>query len=94
MQQWTVDYDYINTMGMTLAKGRNFSKEFGTDSSAVILNEQAIKTLGFSDPVGKKYTACQRRWVHQCLYDHRRGERFSLRVFKKRYRYAWIVPGE
>lgn len=54
MQQWTVDYDYINTMGMTLAKGRNFSKEFGTDSSAVILNEQAIKTLGFSDPVGKK----------------------------------------
>ncbi|MGN6493731.1 MAG: ABC transporter permease [Agriterribacter sp.] len=54
MQQWQVDYDYLSTLGMTLVKGRNFSKEFGTDSSAVILNEKAVKILGFTDPVGKQ----------------------------------------
>mgnify|MGYP003693851059 CR=1 FL=1 len=34
MQNWQIDYDYIKTMGMQMIKGRNFSKEFGGDSSA------------------------------------------------------------
>lgn len=54
MQSWVVDYDYINTMGMQIIKGRNFSKDFGTDSTAVILNETAVKVLGYTDPIGKK----------------------------------------
>ncbi|MBS1620939.1 MAG: ABC transporter permease [Bacteroidetes bacterium] len=54
MQSWTVDYDYINTMGMQIIKGRNFSRDFGTDSSAVILNETAAKVLEFNDPIGKR----------------------------------------
>ncbi|MFT3750492.1 MAG: ABC transporter permease [Agriterribacter sp.] len=53
MQEWGVDYDYINTLGMTLIAGRNFSKDFGTDSLAVILNETTAKSLGYDDPVGK-----------------------------------------
>lgn len=54
MQTWTVDYDYIKTMGMKIIKGRNFSREFGSDSSAVIINETTAGFLGYPDPVGKK----------------------------------------
>ncbi len=54
MQTWAVDYDYIKTLGMQIAKGRNFSKDFGGDSSAVIINEATEKNLGWDDPIGKK----------------------------------------
>jgi putative ABC transport system permease protein len=54
MQTWTIDYDYINTLGMEIVKGRNFSREFGSDSSAVIINESTQKILGYTDPIGKK----------------------------------------
>jgi putative ABC transport system permease protein len=53
MGHWDVDYDYIKTLGMQIVKGRNFSKDFGTDSSAVIMNETAAKLFGYEDPVGK-----------------------------------------
>ncbi len=52
-QIWTVDENYIPTLGMQMAKGRNFSKQFLTDSSAVIINEAAAKLLGFADPINK-----------------------------------------
>jgi len=54
LQMWTVDADYIPTLGMTMAKGRNFSKQMLTDSGAVIINEAAAKLLGFPDPVNQK----------------------------------------
>ena len=57
MQSWKVDYDYLKTMGIQLSKGRNFSKEFGTDSSAVIINESTEKFLGFADPINKNIYA-------------------------------------
>jgi putative ABC transport system permease protein len=52
-QFWTVDENYIPTLGMQMAKGRNFSKQFLTDSSAIIVNEAAAKLLGFADPINK-----------------------------------------
>ena len=45
------DQNYIPTMGMQMAAGRNFSKDFLTDSSAVIINETAAKNLGFKNPL-------------------------------------------
>jgi putative ABC transport system permease protein len=45
-----VDENYIPTMGMQMAQGRNFSKDFPSDSLGVILNEAAVKILGFKDP--------------------------------------------
>jgi putative ABC transport system permease protein len=50
-----VDEEYIPTLGMQMATGRNFSKDMGTDSSAIILNEAAVKALGLNpnDAVGK-----------------------------------------
>jgi len=58
MQYWPVDYNYIPTMGMEIIKGRNFSRSFGSDSLGMILNETAVKSTGFKDPIGKKlYTS-------------------------------------
>src|SRR5689334_3448146 len=45
-----IDNDYIPTLGMEIKEGRNFSKDFPTDSLGVILNEAAVKVLGFKDP--------------------------------------------
>lgn len=53
IQTWRIDYDYIGTLGMKIIKGRNFSRDFGSDSSAVIINETAAKLWGLDDPVGK-----------------------------------------
>jgi putative ABC transport system permease protein len=46
-----VDQNFIPTLGMKMKTGRNFSKDFPTDSSAVIINETAAKLLGFKDPL-------------------------------------------
>ncbi len=45
-----VDENYIPTLGMEMEKGRNFSKDFPSDSTGIILNEAAVKVLGFKDP--------------------------------------------
>jgi putative ABC transport system permease protein len=51
-----VDYNFINTMGIKVLTGREFSQEFGSDlKQAVILNETAVKELGIPDPLGKQY---------------------------------------
>jgi putative ABC transport system permease protein len=55
IQNWRVDYDYIKTLGMKIKEGRDFSQEFPSDSSAVILNEAAIKTFNFpGDVIGSR----------------------------------------
>ncbi len=54
-EKWKVDYDYIPTMEMEIISGRNFSRDFPSDSSAVILNETAIRKFGFQgNPIGEK----------------------------------------
>lgn len=53
MQTWDVDDQYIPTLGMELVTGRNFSKEFPTDSNGIIINEAAARMYGFTDPIGK-----------------------------------------
>jgi putative ABC transport system permease protein len=55
VQGMFVDYDFLNTMGIDLIKGRDFSEEFGSDVKATILNEQAVKQLGIIDPIGKPF---------------------------------------
>ena len=53
-QIWPVDHDYISTLGMKILQGRDFSREFGSDSSGIILNETAVKIFGFDKPIGKR----------------------------------------
>lgn len=44
-----VDYDFIETYGMSLAEGRNFDKSFSSDVDACIINESAAKNFGITD---------------------------------------------
>ncbi len=49
-----VDTDYLKTMGIKLLQGRDFSADFGTDSSTNILITQSMaKKLGEANPIGK-----------------------------------------
>jgi putative ABC transport system permease protein len=52
-QIWRVDENYIPTLGMKMVQGRNFSKDFPTDSSAIIINEAFAKMIGFRDAINK-----------------------------------------
>jgi putative ABC transport system permease protein len=45
--RYEVDDHYIPTLGITMAAGRNFSPEYGSDSSAIIINETAAKAFGW-----------------------------------------------
>jgi len=47
-----VEYDYLQTLGLQLVAGRDFSRSFSTDSNAVIINELMAKELGEKDPIG------------------------------------------
>ncbi|WP_420320386.1 ABC transporter permease [Flagellimonas sp.] len=56
MSVYHIDEDYIPTMGMELTAGRNFSRDFGSDSTTAIINESAVKSLGLGkDPLGKTF---------------------------------------
>lgn len=47
--RYEVDENYLNTLGIQLLEGRNFSKEFGMDSVSVILNEAAVNAFGWKN---------------------------------------------
>ncbi len=57
MQTWWIDHDYMKTLGMEMIAGRNFSPDFGSDSSAIIINETTARILGYDNPVGQKLYA-------------------------------------
>jgi putative ABC transport system permease protein len=52
-QIWRIDENYIPALGMKMAMGRNFSADFPTDSSGIIINEAALKLFGFKDPLNR-----------------------------------------
>lgn len=48
-----VSYDFGKTVQWEIKAGRDFSREFATDSAAFIINESAAKFIGFEEPVGR-----------------------------------------
>jgi len=48
------DYDFMDVFGMKLKEGRQLSPQYGTDSSAVVINEALVRKLGWEEPLGKK----------------------------------------
>lgn len=48
------DYDYTATMGIRLLDGRDFSRDFKSDSSAVLINQAAADVMGMANPVGQE----------------------------------------
>ncbi len=49
-----VDYDFLNTYQIKMKEGRFFSRNITTDSSAIILNEAAVRKLNYTDPLNKR----------------------------------------
>ena len=54
MQNWVVDENYIPTLDIKMLQGRNFSPQFLTDSTGIIINEAAVKFLATKDIINKK----------------------------------------
>lgn len=49
-------YDFIKTNGIKLVEGRDFSKQFASDTAAVLLSSSAVRTMGLKYPIGKQVT--------------------------------------
>ena len=54
MSFMSTDYNFMKTMGIKLEDGRYFSKQFPSDTLAVVLNESAVKLFGLNKPIGKR----------------------------------------
>jgi putative ABC transport system permease protein len=59
--EWTTlrfcvgDHDYFDTLKLELVEGRLFSRELSSDTSAAVLNQEAVKVLDWKDPLGKQF---------------------------------------
>ena len=74
-----VGFDFVKTMGIELAMGRDFSAEMGNDTSNVLLNEAAVRAMGYENPIGKKFDAFGRGdgQVIGVVKDFHSGDMFS-----------------
>jgi putative ABC transport system permease protein len=62
-QIWRVDYDYIQTMGMKILEGRNFSQAMASDSEAIIVNQAMVKKLMLKEPlIGRRISNGWEKW--------------------------------
>lgn len=48
------EYDYLETMGITPLEGRDFSRDFKSDTAAVIINQAAVDLMALEEPLGSK----------------------------------------
>ena len=91
-----VSFDYIKTMGIQLAAGRDFSPDFSLDTMNYLINEAAARKIGYKDPVGKELTmwgdkgiiiGLMKDYHHNSL--HVPIEPLILRLFKKSWGNYW-----
>jgi len=61
--------EFGKTVGWQVVQGRDFSRDFATDSAAILVNEAAAKYLGFKNPVGS---------VVNYLYSSRTDNRYRI----------------
>ncbi|MFT3935026.1 MAG: ABC transporter permease [Chitinophagaceae bacterium] len=52
-----ITHDYGKTIGWQIKEGRDFSRDFANDSAGIILNETAVKLMGFQQPLNEFVTA-------------------------------------
>jgi putative ABC transport system permease protein len=58
-----VSHEFGKTVGWIFKEGRDFSREFASDSNAFVINEAAAKFLGFENPVGEILTWNDRNYT-------------------------------
>lgn len=52
----STQYDFVKTSGVELLEGRDFSREFASDSASVLLSSTAVKTMQLKNPIGTRVT--------------------------------------
>lgn len=58
-----VSHEFGKTVGWNFKEGRDFSRDFASDSNAFVINEAAAKFLGFKNPVGEILTWNDRNYT-------------------------------
>ncbi len=91
-----ITYDYIKTMGIQLKEGRDFDPSFSLDTNNYLINEAALRKIGYKDPIGKELTmwgdkgtivGVMKDYHHNSL--HVPIEPLILRLFKKSWNSYW-----
>ena len=91
-----VDYDFIKTFNIEMVDGRNFSREIASDSAAIILNEEAIRQMGFENPVDRKVTWDDPLTIIGVVKDfhfksvHEKIEPLAIMVVASRYNWIYV----
>ncbi len=70
VQSWTIDENYVPTLGLQMLQGRNFSQQFLTDSTGIIINEAAARFLAAKDLLNKKIYAIKDMQTNSTLEYH------------------------
>ncbi len=55
-QNWIIDDDYTETMGLTIVEGRNFSENISSEENFAIINQEMARQLNLKNPVGEQIT--------------------------------------
>jgi len=94
------DEALADVLKLELTQGRYFSEEFSTDTGAIVINEEALKLLGYNDPIGKKLNnwGTPRRYydligvVKDIYYEskHQHVHPMGILLFNENY---WMDPG-
>ena len=88
----SIDYEFGKTVGWTLKEGRDFSRAFVSDSTAIILNEAAVDYMGFENPLGEIIRGYGRNYqvigvvndmITQSLYEPTKPTIFVLDPFDR-----------
>ncbi len=51
------NFETVDVLGFSILEGRNFSREYASDSAAIIFNEAAIEMMGLTNPIGQEVKA-------------------------------------
>jgi putative ABC transport system permease protein len=54
-QLYHADYDHLDALKIDLVQGRYFSRDFPSDAGAFVLNEAAVRAVGWADPLNQKF---------------------------------------
>ncbi len=57
------EYDYTETMGIKMLAGRDFSRDFKSDSAAIVINKAAMDVMRLEKPVGETVRMWNRDWT-------------------------------
>lgn len=92
----SVGYDFVKIMNLQIAEGRDFNRANPADSSAFLVNEEAVRQMEMDDPIGKRISAWSKKgYIIGVLKDYHTHSFYQpirpLIVDVKEYEYFGVV---